>query len=91
MENRVHCVRDATFGEDSSAVRAGLAPRNLATLRNRVIGLCALDAARQNKPASDRPRFRNAALNNHQAAVGLLSRPLLNGSEPLNLRPLLLL
>ena len=76
---RLHCVRDVTFGEDRSTVRTGHAPHNLATLRNLVIGLCGLDAARHHKRASYLPRFRNAATNNRQLAIDLLSRPLLEG------------
>ena len=76
----VHWVRDVTFGEDASTVRTRHAPQNLATLRNLVIGLCALDAARQHKRASYLPRFRNAAHNNRQIAIDLLSRPLVNGN-----------
>lgn len=75
-----HYVRDVTFGEDASTVRTAHAPQNLATLRNLVIGLCALDAARQNKRTSYMPRFRSAANNNRQSAIQLLSRPLLHGS-----------
>ncbi len=80
IENPLHYVRDVTFGEDLSTVRTGHAPENLATLRNLVIGLCGLDAARQHQPASYLPRFRSAAANNHQVAIDLLARPLLNGS-----------
>lgn len=76
---RLHYVRDVTFGEDRSTVRTGHAPQNLATLRNLVIGLCGLDAARHHKRASYLPRFRNAATNNRQLAIDLLSRPLLEG------------
>jgi predicted transposase YbfD/YdcC len=76
----VHYVRDVTFGEDASTVRTGAAPQNLAALRNLVIGLCALDGARQNKRASYLPRFRNAANNNRQIPIDLLRCPLLNGS-----------
>jgi len=76
---RLHYVRDVTFGEDLSTVRTGHGPRNLATLRNLVIGLCGLDAARHHKRASYLPRFRNAAANNRQLAIDLLSRPLLEG------------
>jgi len=76
---RLHCVRDVTFGEDASTVRTGQAPPNLATLRNLVIGLCGLDAARHHKRASYLPRFRNAAGNHRQLAIDLLSRPLLEG------------
>ena len=39
IENKVHWVRDVTFGEDSSRVRTGPKPRIMATLRNLVIGL----------------------------------------------------
>lgn len=39
IENRLHWVRDVTFGEDASTVRAGNAPRVLATLGNIAIGL----------------------------------------------------
>ena len=37
--NKVHWVRDVTFGEDSSRVRTGPRPRIMATLRNLAIGL----------------------------------------------------
>jgi predicted transposase YbfD/YdcC len=80
IENQLHYVRDVTFGEDASTVATGHAPQNLATLRNLVIGLCALDAARQHKQTSYLPRFRTAANNNRQTVIDLLSRPLLNGS-----------
>jgi predicted transposase YbfD/YdcC len=39
IENRLHYVRDVTFGEDASHVRSGAAPEVLAALRNAVIGL----------------------------------------------------
>jgi predicted transposase YbfD/YdcC len=39
IENRLHYVRDVTFGEDASHVRSGAAPEVLAALRNVVIGL----------------------------------------------------
>ena len=80
IENPIHYVRDVTFGEDRSTVRTGHAPDNLATLRNLVIGLCGLDAARKKQPASYLPRFRSAAKNDPQTAVDLLTRPLLDGS-----------
>lgn len=76
----IHYVRDVTFGEDASSVRTGHAPQNLAALRNLVIGLCAINAARQNKPASSLPRFRSAANNHRQSVIDLITRPLLNGS-----------
>lgn len=40
IENEVHWVRDATLREDDSKVRAQNRPRNLATLRNLLSGLC---------------------------------------------------
>ena len=33
MENRSHCVRDVTFGEDKSQIRTGHAPHAMATIR----------------------------------------------------------
>ena len=80
IENPLHYVRDVTFGEDRSTAWKGNTPENLATLRNLVIGLCGLDAARKNQSASYLPRFRSAAKNDHQIAVDLLARPLLHGS-----------
>jgi predicted transposase YbfD/YdcC len=37
IENRLHWVRDVTFGEDGSRVRTGTAPRVMASLRNLAI------------------------------------------------------
>lgn len=79
IENPLHYVRDVTFGEDRSTVRTGQAPENLATLRNLVIGLCGLDAARKKQRASFLPRFRSTARNHPQVAIDLLTRPLLRG------------
>jgi predicted transposase YbfD/YdcC len=39
IENRLHWVRDVTFGEDACRVRRGAAPQVLAGLRNTVIAL----------------------------------------------------
>jgi predicted transposase YbfD/YdcC len=39
IENRLHYVRDVTFGEDASRVRSGSAPQVLAAFRNTVIHL----------------------------------------------------
>ena len=39
IENRLHYVRDVTFGEDASQVRSRAAPQVLAALRNVVTGL----------------------------------------------------
>jgi predicted transposase YbfD/YdcC len=38
IENQLHWVRDVTFAEDASQVRAGTAPRAMATLRNLAVG-----------------------------------------------------
>lgn len=80
IENPLHYVRDVTFGEDRSTAHVGHIVQNLASLRNLVIGLCGLDAARKKQNASYLPRFRSAAKNDKQIAVDLLARPLLNGS-----------
>lgn len=39
IENRLHYVRDFSFGEDRSRVRAGKLPRNLACLSNAAIAI----------------------------------------------------
>ena len=39
IENRLHWVRDITFGEDASRVRHRSVPQILAAIRNAVIGL----------------------------------------------------
>jgi predicted transposase YbfD/YdcC len=72
-----HCVRDVTFGEDLSTVRTAHAPQNLAALRNLVIGLCALDGARQQKRSSYLPVFRRSAQNDRQMPINLVTCPLL--------------
>jgi DDE family transposase len=41
-ENKVHWVRDVTFDEDRSGVRAGAAPQVMAALRNATLGLLRL-------------------------------------------------
>lgn len=38
IENRLHWVRDVTYGEDASRIRTGNAPRVMAGLRNLAIG-----------------------------------------------------
>jgi predicted transposase YbfD/YdcC len=42
IENRVHYVRDVTFGEDASRVRTRAAPQILAATRNAAISLLRL-------------------------------------------------
>lgn len=46
IENRAHWVRDVTFDEDRSRIRAGSGPRVMATLRNLAISLHRLDGAK---------------------------------------------
>lgn len=45
IENRLHYVRDVTYGEDHSQTRTGNAPRNMAALRNLAIGALRLAGA----------------------------------------------
>lgn len=45
IENKLHWVRDVTFGEDGSTVRVGVGPQVLAALRNLAIGLLRLAGA----------------------------------------------
>jgi hypothetical protein len=47
IENRLHWVRDVTLGEDACRVRKGAAPQVLAALRNAVVHLVSLEAARE--------------------------------------------
>lgn len=42
IENRLHWVRDVTFGEDQCQVKIGHAPQNLAAFRNAAISLLRL-------------------------------------------------
>ena len=55
IENRTHWVRDVTFDEDRSQVRAGGIPQVMAALRNTVIGL--LRAAGERNIAAALRRF----------------------------------
>lgn len=45
IENKVHYVRDVTYGEDASTVRTGAAPHALAALRNLALSLLRRDGA----------------------------------------------
>jgi predicted transposase YbfD/YdcC len=45
IEDKLHYVRDVTYGEDHSQVRTGNAPRNMAALRNLAIGALRLTGA----------------------------------------------
>ena len=46
IENRVHYVRDVSFDEDRSRVRAGTGARFMASIRNLVIGIVRLHGFR---------------------------------------------
>ena len=59
IENRLHWVRDVTFGEDGSRVRTGSAPRVMASLRNLVISALRL-AGHANIATGLRGMARNA-------------------------------
>jgi predicted transposase YbfD/YdcC len=50
IENRLHWVRDVTFGEDGCRMRTGDGPQNLAALRN--AGLSLLRFSKVNAIAS---------------------------------------
>ena len=39
IDNRLHYVRDVSFGEDASQIRSGAAPQVMAALRNAVLRL----------------------------------------------------
>jgi predicted transposase YbfD/YdcC len=71
IENRLHWVRDVTFDEDRSQVRAGHAPQVMATLRNIAISLLRLCGA-QNIAAACRRYAAQPAL--ALAAVGIRLR-----------------
>lgn len=69
IENRLHYVRDVTFGEDSCRVRKGSAPQVLAAVRNAVIYLLATQGAPSQAAAVRR-------LNAHpEEALALLDLP----------------
>lgn len=67
-ENKLHWVRDVTFGEDASRIRGGHAPQVMAALRNAVIGVVRL-ANVTNVAASCRQHAAQPAL--ALAAIGL--------------------
>jgi predicted transposase YbfD/YdcC len=69
IENRLHWVRDVTFGEDRAGVRAGAGPQVLAALRNTVIGLL------RGQGASNLARSRRRYAAQPQAALTLLGLP----------------
>lgn len=66
IENKVHYVRDVTFGEDASTVRAGRGPQALAAFRNTAISLLRREGATNIAAACRRYQAQPA-----RAAVGL--------------------
>jgi predicted transposase YbfD/YdcC len=70
IENKLHYVRDVTFDEDRSSVRAGHIPQVMATLRNAAIGLARLVGEPSIAAACRRFAAQPAAA---LAAVGLSS------------------
>ena len=50
IENRLHWVRDVTFGEDQCQVKTGHAPQNLAAFRNAAISLLRLAGCQEIAP-----------------------------------------
>jgi len=50
IENRLHWVRDVTFGEDKCQVKKGHGPQNLAVFRNIVINLLRLAGHKEIAP-----------------------------------------
>lgn len=71
VENRLHWVRDVTFDEDRSQVRAGSAPQVMAALRNVAISLLRLCGAENIAAACRRYAARPALA---LAAVGISRR-----------------
>lgn len=70
IENRLHWVRDETFGEDRSQIRTGTAPRTMATLRSAALGLHRLHGA-TNIAAALRHHARHPT-----KIIALLTRPI---------------
>lgn len=71
IENKLHYVRDVTFAEDRSQVRAGHAPQVMATLRNVAISVLRLCGAENIAAACRRYAARPAEA---LAAVGIRCR-----------------
>ena len=51
IENRLHWVRDVTFGEDQCQVKPGPAPQNLAAFRNAAVSILRLAGIQEIAPA----------------------------------------
>lgn len=68
IENKVHYVRDVTFGEDACHARTGTAPHTLAAFRNAVISLFRLNRWRSVPDAID---YYSASLDRILNLIGL--------------------
>jgi predicted transposase YbfD/YdcC len=66
VENSSHHIRDVTFAEDASTVHAATAPRAMATLRNRAIGVL------KNLGADNIAKITRAIRDNPQRALPIL-------------------
>ena len=68
IENEVHWERDATLREDDCKVRAQNQPRNLATLRNLLGGLCHKHGFDGTAATHPRSRIRRRPAHRHHPA-----------------------
>jgi DDE family transposase len=76
IENRLHWVRDVTWGEDASTARTGSLPRVMASLRNLAVGALRLAghpnlaAAIRHTPVATRPgRLPSSAWPTHETGI----------------------
>jgi predicted transposase YbfD/YdcC len=53
IENRLHWMRDVSFGEDKCQVKIGRGPQNLAAFRNAAISLLRLSGCQMPNPLCD--------------------------------------
>jgi len=69
IENKIHYVRDVTFGEDASRIRTGHGPVNMATLRSTAMNFL------RRTGSSIADARRNLALSPHRAPLDLFGIP----------------
>ncbi len=69
IENKLHWVRDTTFGEDASTLRTGTAPQTMAIIRNTLIAAFHLTGWRNLKRA--RRHFAHAI----NRCIDLITKP----------------
>ncbi|MFJ7209877.1 transposase [Streptomyces sp. NPDC098789] len=70
IENRLHYVRDTTYGEDASRIRTGHGPENMATLRN-----LAINTLRQHGHRNIAAGLRHVSCNPFNRPLDLLNIP----------------